>query len=127
MAIFGLKRRAQLTFVHNVGNYEWFMQTEFGGTRSRDQNFTCRKWAFFTNSFKAIGSLLQSFKISSVSWIISLSPQISLAMSRSSTSFTLALNSKEILSTNHYTIQTNHSNHNLTKLSQPILHYSLLM
>ena len=55
MAIFGLKIylfaynskttwRAQLKFVHNVGDYKWFMQTEFGSTWSRDQNVTDRKW-----------------------------------------------------------------------------------
>ena len=48
MAIFGLKSyyfadnskttwRAQLKLRHNVDAYEWFTQTEFGGTRSRDQ------------------------------------------------------------------------------------------
>ena len=37
--------RAQLKFVHNVGDYQCFMQTEFGGTGSRDQNVTGRKWA----------------------------------------------------------------------------------
>ena len=36
---------AQLKFVHNVGNYKWFMQIEFGGIWSRDQNVTGRKWA----------------------------------------------------------------------------------
>ena len=25
---------------HNVGAYKWFMQTEFGGAWSRDQNVT---------------------------------------------------------------------------------------
>ena len=35
--------RAQLKIVHNVGNYKWFLQTEFEGTRSRDQNVTGRK------------------------------------------------------------------------------------
>ena len=34
-----------LKFVHNVGAYKWFMQTGFGGSQSRDQNFTGRKWA----------------------------------------------------------------------------------
>ena len=29
---------AQLKFAHNVGAYTWFMQTEFGTARSRDQN-----------------------------------------------------------------------------------------
>ena len=52
-AIFGLKsywfvyhskttRRVQLKFVDNVGNYKWFMQTEFEGTQSPDQNVTGR-------------------------------------------------------------------------------------
>ena len=36
---------AQLKFVQNVGAYECLMQTEFGGARSCDQNFTDRKWA----------------------------------------------------------------------------------
>ena len=36
----------KLKFEHNVGDaYECFMQTEFGGARSRDQNFKGRKWA----------------------------------------------------------------------------------
>ena len=54
MAIFGFKIyqlpynskttwRAKLIFVHNVGTYQCFMQTEFGGAQSRDQNFTGRK------------------------------------------------------------------------------------
>ena len=29
----------------HVGNYDRFMQTEFGGTRLPDQNVTGRKWA----------------------------------------------------------------------------------
>ena len=37
--------RAKLKLEHNVGACEYFMQTEFGGARSRDQNFTDRKWA----------------------------------------------------------------------------------
>ena len=56
MTIFGLKVycfaynsktiwRAQLKFRHNVDAYKWFVQTEFVGTRSRDQNVTGRKWA----------------------------------------------------------------------------------
>ena len=36
---------AQLIFVDNVGAYKWFMLTDFGGARSRDQNVTGRKWA----------------------------------------------------------------------------------
>ena len=36
-------RRAVLKFVHNLGNYEWFIQTECGGTQSCDQNVTGRK------------------------------------------------------------------------------------
>ena len=55
-AIFGLKiysfaynsnttSCALLKFVHNVGNYIWFMQTKFGCTQSRDQNATSQKWA----------------------------------------------------------------------------------
>ena len=27
-----------------MGAYKWFMQTEFGDTRSRDQSVTGRKW-----------------------------------------------------------------------------------
>ena len=30
---------------YKVLNHKRFMQTEFGGTRSRDQNVTGRKWA----------------------------------------------------------------------------------
>ena len=37
--------RARLKFELNVGDYKWFMQTEFGGTRSCKQNATGRKWA----------------------------------------------------------------------------------
>ena len=37
--------RARLKFELNVGDYKWFMQTEFGGTRSCEQNATGRKWA----------------------------------------------------------------------------------
>ena len=36
--------RAKLKCVHNVGAYECCMQTEFVGARSREQNFTDRKW-----------------------------------------------------------------------------------
>ena len=28
-----------------MGAYKWFMQTEFGGPRSHDQNVTARNWA----------------------------------------------------------------------------------
>ena len=31
-----------MKFEHYVGAYECFMQIEFGGSRSRDQNFTGR-------------------------------------------------------------------------------------
>ena len=34
----------KLKFVHNVGAYKWFMQTEFGGARFCDQNVTGRQW-----------------------------------------------------------------------------------
>ena len=34
-----------MKFVHYVGDYKWLTQTEFGGTRSRDQNTTGPKWA----------------------------------------------------------------------------------
>ena len=37
-------RRTQLKFAQNVADYNWFKQTEFEGTRSRDQNVTGRKW-----------------------------------------------------------------------------------
>ena len=56
MAIFGLKiyllvynskstRRAKLNFGYNSGTYEWFMQKEFEGAWSCDQNVTRQKWA----------------------------------------------------------------------------------
>ena len=59
-AIFGLKNywfasnsktiwRAQLKFWHSVGAYKRFMQTQFGGARSRDQNVTGRKWVYLVN------------------------------------------------------------------------------
>ena len=38
-------RCTRLKFGHNVGAYECFMKTEFGGARSSDQNFTGRKAA----------------------------------------------------------------------------------
>ena len=34
-----------LKFEHNVGAYECFMQTEFGGAWSLDQNVMHQKWA----------------------------------------------------------------------------------
>ena len=34
---------AKLKSGHNVGAYECFVQTEFGGAQSHDQNFTGRK------------------------------------------------------------------------------------
>ena len=36
---------AKLKFWHNVGAYEYFMKTEFGGARFCDKNFTSRKAA----------------------------------------------------------------------------------